>query len=292
MGDDADIVKWFDEDAIRILEDDPEPRMRSGALAEVLQHGSHQGLARLIERHRENLNEINRVVTVTTRHASGGHEFAEYWLTEPQCIYLAAKSETEVANRITVVVVKQFDMYRKGLLVANGPHIEAVIRSEFQNMSDLLRHLAEAMRSGFAELRFVTKETHQGVTFCVEELRGRRKELTEHTLRVHRYIVAAKFNSECPICRVRRIVVDDAFVNAAAHHHITTNNANFDATIVICVECHKRFHDPAAIEFREIFHRAFNYYQDIARGVDLAAKREPPCRSEQAALFEKPEKIQ
>lgn len=286
------MTQWFDEEAIRILDGEVEPRMRSSALAAMLQHSSHQGMARLIERHRDNLNEISRVVTVTTRPESGGHEYTEYWLTEPQCIYLAAKSETEVANRITVMVVKQFDMYRKGLLVANGPHIEQVIRSEFQNMADLLRHFAEIMRSGFEELKFIVKETHQGVRFCVEELRGRRRELSEHTLRVHRYVVVTKFNGECPICRHRRIVENDLFTNAAAHHHVARNNAAFDSTIVICSECHKRYHDPAAIEFREIFHRAFNYYQDIAKGVDLAQKPGVPCEAEQLNLDTDWKKIQ
>lgn len=288
----VDIAQWFDEDAISILEGEAEPRMRSSALAAMLQHGNHQGMARLIERHRDNLNEINRLVTVTNRHPDGGREWTEYWLTEPQCIYLAAKSETEVANRITVIVVKQFDLYRKGLLVANGPYIEKVIREEFHEFGSVLHRMEELMRTGFEELRFIARETHTGVNICVEELRGRRRELSEHTLRVHLYVVVTKFNRECPICRHRHIVEHDAFVNAAAHHHITKNNAAFNATIVICVECHKRYHDPSALAFREMFHRAFNYYQDIASGLDLTNKREQPCQPEQMELLDQPGKVQ
>ena len=286
----GDITLWRDADAIRIINGDPEPRMRSGSLAEMLQHSSHQGLARLIERHRENLNELSRLVTMTNRPSGGGIEWTEYWLTEPQCIYLAAKSETDVANRITVEVIKQFDLYRKGLLVPNGSQIQQLIRTEFTHLTDALHRIEDLLRSGITELRYVARETHDGVLFCVEELRGSRKELSEHTLRVHRFVIETRFMGECPVCRQRRIVDGGSLVNAAAHHHVARNNANFDATIIVCVECHRRYHDPASVEFRALFHQAFGYYHTVARGSEQP--KTPQCRVEQLRLRTPPEEVQ
>ena len=71
------------------------------ALAEVLQYGHHQKFAELISRHERSLCELNRIATVAKRPASGGREWTEYWLTESQCLYLTAKSETDVAKATT-----------------------------------------------------------------------------------------------------------------------------------------------------------------------------------------------
>jgi len=49
-------------------------------------------------RHEANLLEFSRLATVANRSDTGGREWIEYWLTESQCLYLAAKSETPVAR--------------------------------------------------------------------------------------------------------------------------------------------------------------------------------------------------
>jgi hypothetical protein len=279
-----EMVRFFDGDAIKILNGDPEPRMRSAALATLLQYRRHENFAALIERHRDNLNEIYRVCTVQTRPPGGGHEWTEYWLTESQCIYLAAKSDTNIANQITVLVVKQFDMYRKGLLIENGSHIASLLKEEFRGLNTAFHRVEELMQSSFAEIKFLTAETHKGVSICVEELSANRREPDQHTLRVHRYLVTTKFNRECPICRRRTIVENDMLINAHFHHHISRSNASFAATIVVCIECHKRFHE-GGIEFRAIFNDQFKSYHHTASGLDLTKKSAQPCKVEQLVLL-------
>jgi hypothetical protein len=292
MADDQ-LVQWFDGEAIALLEGDPEPRMRSTVLARLLQYAGHHKLAALISRHMASLCELNQVTTVVTRPVSGGHEWDEYWLTEPQCIYLAAKSETAVANSITVVVIKQFDLYRKGLIIPNGQQVAALIKPV---ILDVVRHelqpIENALRDGLTELRFISKASRDelrqvgdGVRFCVSELAGSRKDLSAMTTRAHKYLLNSKFTCECPICRRTKILVDGELVNAAVHHHIARNNPRFDATIIICVHCHERWHHPDSVEFRLMFNTQFESYHHVAKAVGFEAKPSPPCSEEQNKLF-------
>jgi CRISPR/Cas system-associated endonuclease/helicase Cas3 len=100
------LMRSADEEAIRVVGEDGEQRMRSTVLAELLEYTQHQVMMELIARHEANLNQFNRLLIVRNRPAGGGREWDEYWLTEAQYLYLMVKSQTDVANAITVKVIK------------------------------------------------------------------------------------------------------------------------------------------------------------------------------------------
>jgi hypothetical protein len=113
----------FDDFADDLRQVDGEWRVSHVTLARIAKMSHPQGLSRLAERHREWLNKINRIVTVTNRPEGGGREWQEYWFDEPQSLYLFAKSDMPEANDLTVHVVRVFHRVTRGEL-STAPRME------------------------------------------------------------------------------------------------------------------------------------------------------------------------
>ncbi len=277
----SELVRYFAKDAVRVLDDDPEPRMKSSTLANFLQYGNHKDFASLIVRHEVNLCKISRLRTVRNRSESGGRAWTEYWLTKSQCIFLTAKCETEVANAILLQVIEIFDLYEKGILIPYGPQIKAALQevlaavdSRIQMMEDEMRRertenrfMQETLKEEVRQLRDTVRRIESGVEFCVTEMKGSRKDLSKATIRLHAYLLENKFSSECPVCRDgnNKIVVAGELVGDK-HHHLDRNSARFETTLVTCESCHQRYHRHER-GFRAQFNNAFEYFHQIA--VDL-----------------------
>jgi hypothetical protein len=93
--------------------EDGEPRVRDVDFAAFLGFERPRVIRELIERHSEALGP-RRTVRRGDNEGNRAHE--EQWLTEHQCIYLAAKSETPIANEILQQVIDVFLAARRGEL--------------------------------------------------------------------------------------------------------------------------------------------------------------------------------
>lgn len=285
--DESSILRWEGSDAIQILDSDPDPRMRHTALASLLGYAHHHQLLRLSQRsgHREALLELGNFVTVT-KFSTRGPAIKEPWWNEPQSLYLSCKSETLIANKITVQVIQQFDLYRKGLLVPNGNQIMAALKPHLDELNRAFNEFGHTYRADMVQLKMMLQTNAEGIAFCIEELQGSRRPFSEAVRRVHGYLIQIKFNGECPICRNIKIFIDGQWTpEAREHHHIARNNAAFNATIICCVQCHKKYHSNESVDFRAAFHAMFTAYHISAGSLRLPSSGGSPAPPTQLLLI-------
>lgn len=281
------LIRWSGPEAIQILQDDPEPRMSIRHLAAVLGYKNWQALLRLAKRHEKWLLRLGRIVTMAIRHTSGGNEWEEPWYTEAQCLYLTAKSETENANEITIWIIKEFELFRKGMLVPFGPETGIALKPEFDRLNERIDAIHTECRNGFMQVGFLVSGIKEGVDFCVSELEGSRAEPTAEVIWAHKRMIREKYNGECPICRDQVILVDNEFAGANFHHQVTRSDASFASSIYTCKECHQKYHNPDKIEFRITFMMASETYHSVARkiGLESSKRKAPPCKARQDNIF-------
>lgn len=105
---------------------DDEPRMRDVELAEKLGYGQPRDIRKLISRLAKEgkLPDVHvRATVARTQMPTGGvreTKVNEYWLTEAEVLYLAAKSETEAADALLREVIRVYMLARRGLLPQPG----------------------------------------------------------------------------------------------------------------------------------------------------------------------------
>lgn len=123
----------FSSDAIEIFES--EPRVLDLRLGEVLGFDRPRDIRKIIERHAEALENLGRVcATVAQTSEHGGRPATAYYLTEEQCVYICAKSETPRAVAVTLEVVRAFVAMRRA---AEKPTRE--IGADLKARMDLVR---------------------------------------------------------------------------------------------------------------------------------------------------------
>jgi hypothetical protein len=119
MADNVVVTKSLEIDGwtVRVDEDDT-PRVLDVVLAEHLGYERPRDVRKLIERLKngQNLADSEVCATVSRTSAKGGRPATEYWLTEEQALYVAAKSETTKADAILKQIIRVFVAARKGLL--------------------------------------------------------------------------------------------------------------------------------------------------------------------------------
>lgn len=95
-------------------QDDGELRISDSEMANRLGYANLKDFRALIQRHAKTLKQFNVLRAVRDRNELGGRPVTVYSLTEPQAIYVIAKSEMPLAVDITVAIVKAFVAYRRG----------------------------------------------------------------------------------------------------------------------------------------------------------------------------------
>ncbi len=124
--------------------EDGEPRVRDVDFAAFLGFKQPRDIRKLIERHSASLG----MRATVARTLVNGNTVEENWLTEHQCIYLAAKSETPIANSILQQVIDVFVKVRRG--VAQVPasttaltmaELKVVLEQQFQMFMQVIQTL-------------------------------------------------------------------------------------------------------------------------------------------------------
>lgn len=105
---------------------DDEPRMRDVALAERLGFKEVRAVRKLIKRLADDGKmpgiHVRDTVSRTSMPRGGEREVkvTEYWLTEAEALYLAAKSETDAADAMLREMIRVYMLARRGLLPQAG----------------------------------------------------------------------------------------------------------------------------------------------------------------------------
>lgn len=144
---------------------DGDPRALDLDIAKRLGFAKPVTIRKLIERHAESLSRFGVISTVEkTSGKAGGRPATEYWLNEPQALFIASKSEADRANDVLTMLIKVFMAWRHGHLTGSVEFDQAtrnmlggmikrnagvVVRQELEPVhADL-----DAMRRELADLR-------------------------------------------------------------------------------------------------------------------------------------------
>ncbi len=243
-------------------------KLSHDGLARVMGMTRAQGLADKIVRHLKWLNEISRVHTVCTRPPSGGYEWTQYWLDQPHCIYLLAKSEMPIANDITVRVVKMFDRLVRGELSA-APRME--IRVLEVAAQQIVAPILAEQRQFHSEVLNRMDRT-EGRVCTIEEKVSRIEDASSRfldrpfalkTRRLHIAVVESEYNGMCPCCRGVRIVEGGEKLPNCNDEHFRGRQKNApEDTWISCVDCNQNLRDP---DFHASKYGYFQSYQDARR---------------------------
>jgi hypothetical protein len=129
--------------------EDGQERMRDVSLATMLDYAQPLVIRKLIGRYSGALGVIS--TAAITPGAAGGRPGTEYWLTEEQCYFIAAKSETANATAILKRIIHVFIQHRKGKLVSALDHQDdPIMMIRREQLSD--RSRIEALESKVALL--------------------------------------------------------------------------------------------------------------------------------------------
>lgn len=251
-------------------------RMSHDGLARVMQMSSPHKLAQRIERHVEWLNRISRVATVATRPEGGGHEWTRYWLDQPQCIYMLAKSDMPIANDITVRVVKVFHRVTQGDL-STGSRME--VRTLEVAAREIMRPILEEQRQFHSEVlirldrsdsRACAIETKTDILIGeVSTMRGRvaaiesskRREPRAADVALMAGVIATEYQGRCPCCEVA-VILDPAGARTEAWTIDHTNGAGDNRLAhlwPVCRPCNQRLW--SQIGFRSEVRSEFAVFQ-------------------------------
>jgi hypothetical protein len=269
MGAEVSIYTGFDDFADDLREMDGAWRIGHVTLARIMKMGHPKKLAERIARHLEWLNKINRLPTVGNRPEGGGREWDEYWLDEPQCLYLLAKSDMPDANDLTVHVVRVFHRVTRGeMSLAPRMEIRALEIAAQQIVAPIL---AEQRKFHFDVLsrmdqtdRRVIKIEGQLVEIQRASLRFMDKPFTPRTRRIHQLHVWSQYAGMCPCCRVVQIVKEngDRLLACNDEHYGGRAKNKPHQTWITCAECNQRLLD---LDYHGSKHQVFVNYQDSLR---------------------------
>ena len=255
--------------------DDGVWRMGHDALARLMGVAEQRTVARLILRHLQWLNEINRVATGATRPDGGGHEWTQYWLDQEQCIYVLAKSDMPVANDITVRVVKLFRRVMRGDLSV-GPRME--IRALEVAAREIVKPILEEQRRFHADVLTRMDQTESRVrgvesaVVCIQRAAARfmDKPFTVTTRALHIAVIESQYNGMCPCCRSVKIVENAEKLQTANDEHFGGRQKNaVKDTWITCAGCNQQLKDP---DFHGLKYGAFLSYQDARKFYESSRK--------------------
>lgn len=99
---------------------DGEPRALDLDIAGRLGFAKPLMIRKLIERHALSLAQFGVISTVEkTSGRQGGRPATEYWLNEPQALFIASKSDAELADVVLTMLIRVFTAWRRGHLTGH-----------------------------------------------------------------------------------------------------------------------------------------------------------------------------